>query len=106
MTTVLRILRHTELVAAEPALAAYQVRCEARPGVAAGVARPDGGVRAAVRPVTTNCQRPSGGPYSGLNSEHHGRPPQMDIQGLGYVGVLAKTLEDWTSFGTRFLGIQ
>jgi glutathione S-transferase len=31
MTTVLRILRHAELVAAEPALAAYQVRCEARP---------------------------------------------------------------------------
>jgi glutathione S-transferase len=31
MTTVLRILRHTELAAAEPALAAYQVRCEARP---------------------------------------------------------------------------
>jgi glutathione S-transferase len=31
MTTVLRILRHTELVAAEPALRAYQARCEARP---------------------------------------------------------------------------
>ncbi len=31
MTTVLRILRHTELVAAEPALPAYQARCEARP---------------------------------------------------------------------------
>jgi glutathione S-transferase len=31
MTTVLRILRHTDLVAAEPRLAAYQARCEARP---------------------------------------------------------------------------
>jgi 2,3-dihydroxybiphenyl 1,2-dioxygenase len=30
----------------------------------------------------------------------------MDIQGLGYVGVRAKSLEDWTSFGTRFLGMQ
>src|SRR5205085_3496810 len=25
----------------------------------------------------------------------------MHIQGLGYVGVRAKSLEDWTSFGTR-----
>ena len=31
MTSVLRILRHTDLVAAEPKLAAYQARCEARP---------------------------------------------------------------------------
>ena len=31
MTSVLRILRHTDLVAAEPNLAAYQARCEARP---------------------------------------------------------------------------
>ncbi|MFL4977654.1 MAG: glutathione binding-like protein, partial [Xanthobacteraceae bacterium] len=31
MTTVLRIVRHTDLVAAEPKLAAYQARCEARP---------------------------------------------------------------------------
>jgi glutathione S-transferase len=31
MTTVLRILRHTDLVEAEPRLKAYQVRCEARP---------------------------------------------------------------------------
>jgi glutathione S-transferase len=31
MTAVLRILRHTELVAREPKLAAYQARCEARP---------------------------------------------------------------------------
>src|SRR4029453_6744399 len=30
----------------------------------------------------------------------------MDIQGLGYVGIHAKSLEDWTSFGTRFLGMQ
>jgi glutathione S-transferase len=31
MTTVLRILRHTDLVTGRPALAAYQLRCEARP---------------------------------------------------------------------------
>jgi glutathione S-transferase len=31
MTTVLRILRHTDLVERRPALAAYQARCEARP---------------------------------------------------------------------------
>src|SRR2546430_3293426 len=30
----------------------------------------------------------------------------MDIQGLGYVGNRAKSLEDWTTFGTRFLGMQ
>ncbi|HLC08923.1 MAG TPA: glutathione S-transferase family protein [Methyloceanibacter sp.] len=31
MTTVLRILRHTDLVEAEPKLKVYQARCEARP---------------------------------------------------------------------------
>ena len=31
MTTVLRNLRHTMLVAEHPNLAAYQARCEARP---------------------------------------------------------------------------
>ena len=31
MTTVLRILRHTDLVTARPALNAYRLRCEARP---------------------------------------------------------------------------
>jgi glutathione S-transferase len=31
MTTVLRILRHTDLVSRRPNLAAYQARCEARP---------------------------------------------------------------------------
>ena len=31
MTTVLRILRHTDLVSKMPVLAAYQQRCEARP---------------------------------------------------------------------------
>ena len=32
MTTVLRIARNTDLVAQHPNLAAYQARCEARPG--------------------------------------------------------------------------
>jgi glutathione S-transferase len=31
MTTVLRILRHTDLVTKRPTLSAYQTRCEARP---------------------------------------------------------------------------
>ena len=31
MTTVLRILRHTDLLDAQPRLKAYQERCEARP---------------------------------------------------------------------------
>jgi glutathione S-transferase len=31
MTTVLRILRHTDIVSGRPALKAYQQRCEARP---------------------------------------------------------------------------
>jgi glutathione S-transferase len=31
MTTVLRVLRHTAIVSARPALQAYQARCEARP---------------------------------------------------------------------------
>ena len=31
MTTVLRILRHTDIVSGQPALKAYQERCEARP---------------------------------------------------------------------------
>ena len=30
----------------------------------------------------------------------------MQIQGLGYVGIRAKSLEDWTDFGTKFLGMQ
>jgi 2,3-dihydroxybiphenyl 1,2-dioxygenase len=30
----------------------------------------------------------------------------MSIEGLGYVGVRAKSLEDWSHFGTRFLGMQ
>ena len=34
MTTVLRILRHTNLVEEEPVLAAYKERCEARPAFA------------------------------------------------------------------------
>jgi glutathione S-transferase len=31
MASILRILRHTELVAEQPRLAAYLARCEARP---------------------------------------------------------------------------
>ena len=28
----------------------------------------------------------------------------MAIQGLGYVGVRANSLEDWAGFGEKFLG--
>ncbi len=30
----------------------------------------------------------------------------MNIQGLGYVGVHAKSLDDWANYGTRLLGMQ
>src|SRR6185503_20654483 len=30
----------------------------------------------------------------------------MAIQGLGYVSVRAKSLEDWAGFGEKFLGLQ
>lgn len=38
MTSVLRILRHTDLLKEEPTLAAYQQRCEARPAFAKALA--------------------------------------------------------------------
>jgi len=38
MTTVLRILRHTKLVDEQPVIAAYQKRCESRPGFQAALA--------------------------------------------------------------------
>ena len=38
MTTVLRILRHTDIVSGQPALKAYQERCEARPAFQKAVA--------------------------------------------------------------------
>ena len=30
----------------------------------------------------------------------------MTVQALGYVGVRAKDLEDWASYGSNFLGLQ
>ncbi len=30
----------------------------------------------------------------------------MDLRALGYVGVRARYLDDWTSYGTRLLGMQ
>jgi len=30
----------------------------------------------------------------------------MNLNALGYIGISARTLEDWESFGTRFLGMQ
>ena len=38
MTSVLRILRHTDLLAEHPALVAYRARCEARPAFARALA--------------------------------------------------------------------
>ena len=31
---------------------------------------------------------------------------QASVQALGYVGVRAKSLEDWASYGSNFLGLQ
>src|SRR5882724_10075521 len=31
---------------------------------------------------------------------------QMSVQALGYVGIRAKSLEDWGDYGTKFLGLQ
>jgi 2,3-dihydroxybiphenyl 1,2-dioxygenase len=30
----------------------------------------------------------------------------MELQALGYIGIRAKSLEDWTGYATRFLGMQ
>ena len=30
----------------------------------------------------------------------------MGIEGLGYIGVRAKDLGDWATYGTNFLGLQ
>ena len=38
MVTVLRILRHTDLLAEQPSLVAYEERCEARPAFAKALA--------------------------------------------------------------------
>jgi glutathione S-transferase len=38
MTTVLRVLRHTDLVVQMPVLEAYRLRCEARPAFAKAMA--------------------------------------------------------------------
>ena len=45
MTTVLRILRHTEMLGGDPALAAYRARCEARPAFARALAAQMAAVR-------------------------------------------------------------
>ena len=39
MTSVLRILRHTDLLAEQPVLVAYKDRCEARPAFGKALAR-------------------------------------------------------------------
>src|SRR5712691_10457264 len=91
--------------ASECSLPAWQEPAGARAGTL--LAPPDfaGVIRATQRrPIDPNCQGPPGGPYSRRNIGT--RRPPMDIQGLGYVGIRAKSLEDWTSFGTAFLGMQ
>ena len=30
----------------------------------------------------------------------------MNLDALGYVGIRTRNLEDWASYGTRFLGMQ
>src|SRR6202030_221438 len=53
-----------------------------------------------------NCQGRRAGPYSASRSGISRQRRRMDIQALGYVGVRATSIEDWASFGTRFLGMQ
>src|SRR5260370_6749553 len=57
------------------------------------------------KPTLRNLPRSSPKPIFPCRIEPS-RRPSMDIQGLGYVGIRAKSLEDWTNFGTRFLGMQ
>src|SRR6266436_18026 len=57
------------------------------------------------KPTLRNLPRSSPRPIFPCRIESS-RRPCMDIQGLGYVGIRAKSLEDWTNFGTRFLGMQ
>src|SRR2546430_2047470 len=57
------------------------------------------------KPTWRHLPRSSPRPIFPCRIEFSRRPP-MDIQGLGYVGIRAKSLEDWTTFGTRFLGMQ
>ena len=59
MATVLLILRHTELVAEQPAVAAYLARCTARPAYARALGDHSGSVRAG-RGVAKQPSRPSG----------------------------------------------
>src|SRR5436190_201041 len=34
------------------------------------------------------------------------KEPPVSIEGLGYVGIRAKSIEDWSGFGRNFLGMQ
>jgi glutathione S-transferase len=49
MTSVLRILRHTDLLKEQPVLVAYKERCEARPAFEKALAGQMAAFRAAVR---------------------------------------------------------
>ena len=62
--------------------------------------------RADTRPGYGHLPTPAGKPIFRRRIEPGLRSFAMDIQGLGYVGVRAKSLEDWAGFGTRFLGMQ
>src|SRR5437764_14433244 len=57
------------------------------------------------KPTLQHLPRSSSRPIFPCRIEFSRRPP-MNIQGLGYVGIRAKSLEDWTNFGSRFLGMQ
>src|SRR5262244_2306556 len=76
----------------------------ASPATKPSVARPTSSSSGS-RPTSRNLPRSSRKPIFLPRIELSRRPP-MDIQGLGYVGIRAKSLEDWKSFGTQFLGMQ
>src|SRR5580700_411034 len=47
------------------------------------------------------------GPLIGLHeATRYAMQQSSEVQALGYVGVRAKTLEDWADFGSGFLGMQ
>src|SRR3954454_21300721 len=44
--------------------------------------------------------------HSAVGSGGSGGSGTMTIQALGYVGIAARTPEDWAGYGTQFLGLQ
>src|SRR3712207_5790231 len=61
----------------------------------------------------TRGRNPAGGAFSRRPARLSGRTAVpalgetiMTIRALGYVGIEARSPEDWAGYGTRFLGLQ